>query len=211
MVEKEERPRAEDERARKGHQGEKAEEEEEDEEGDHGSIVAFRIPCRPSVDFRPLPLRSPLQLLQPDLCTPCSSPPPFVPSTAAPFPLSLTGALTPLSPLRHPATRTRPSTLDRRRVLAPSTCTRRYAGPDPPTRHQTLFSPRRLPFLPPSRFSSPSFASAHLVSLSISRVRHFRPLCHPLLLVLSASRRSPSRRITASVGEARAAQSRSVA
>lgn len=29
------------------------EEDKGDEEGDHGSIVAFRIPCRPSVDFQP--------------------------------------------------------------------------------------------------------------------------------------------------------------
>jgi len=28
-------------------------EDEGDEEGDHGSIVAFRIPCSPSVDFQP--------------------------------------------------------------------------------------------------------------------------------------------------------------
>lgn len=173
------------------------EKDEEDEEGDHGSIVAFRIPCRPSVDFRPLPLYSPLQLLQPT-CTPCISPPPFVPSTIVP--------VIPQSPLLFsfprtiPATRTRPSTLDRRRVLAPSMCTRRYAGPDPPTRHQILFSPRLL--FPPRPRSSP-----HLVLLSISRVQHFRPLC----LLLSFSLPLAAFPAAASEGEARAAQSRSVA
>lgn len=76
------------------------EKDEEDEEGDHGSIVAFRIPCRPSVDFRPLPLYSPLQLLQPT-CTPCISPPPFVPSTIvpvipqSPLPFSFPRAISP--------------------------------------------------------------------------------------------------------------------
>lgn len=64
---------------RRGEEWKRIEKDEEDEEGDHGSIVAFRIPCRPSVDFRPLPLQ-----LLPPTCTPCSSPPPFVPSTTVP-------------------------------------------------------------------------------------------------------------------------------
>lgn len=74
------------------------EKDEEDEVGDHGSIVAFRIPCHPSVDFRPLPLRLLLQLLQPT-CTPCNSPPPFVPSTISPLSLSCYSVSRPYSPL----------------------------------------------------------------------------------------------------------------
>lgn len=80
--------RAEDERARKGRHWRNGEgrrrrrrrmvEDEGNEEGDRGSIVAFRIPCRPSDDFqlpssslstpplpsfaRRLPLHTPLQL-----------------------------------------------------------------------------------------------------------------------------------------------------
>jgi len=142
------------------------EKDEENEEGDHGSIVAFRIPYRPSVDFRPLPLHSPLQLLQHRLCTPCISPPPFVPSTIVPvIPQSPLPGL--LFPLHHPATRTRPSTaVAYLQYLHASTCTRRYAGPDPPTRHQTLFSPLLL-FHP--SFPHPSFISTSRLTLYFSR------------------------------------------
>lgn len=187
------------------------EKDEEDEEGDHGSIVAFRIPCRPSVDFRPLPLRSPLQLLQPT-CTPCSSPPPFVPSTHRPrYPSVALTLLFPPAPSRnsHEALNPRPPS---RTCTVDVHASLRRPRPTDQTSDSLLSSP---PF-PSSSLSSPHpRSSPHLVSLSISRVQHFRPLCLPLSfslsLFLSASCRFPSRRIAASEGEARAAQSRSVA
>lgn len=60
------------------------EEDKEDEAGDHGSIVAFRIPCRPSsfpsVDFQPPSSPS----FAPSTTTgrTCNSPPPFVPPSS---------------------------------------------------------------------------------------------------------------------------------
>lgn len=176
------------------------EKDEEDEEGDHGSIVAFRIPCRPSVDFRPLPLYSPLQLLQPT-CTPCISPPPFVPSTIVPvIPQS---PFTLLFPPHHPR--------DSHEALNPRppsrTCTvdvhasLRRPRPTDQTSDSLLSSP---PFP-----SSPSFISASRLALYFSRAAFSPSLSPPLFL--SASCRFPSRRIAASEGEARAAQSRSVA
>lgn len=173
---------------------------EEDEEGDHGSIVAFRIPCRPSVDFRPLPLRSPLQLLQPT-CTPCSSPPPFVLSTIVP--------VIPQSPLLSSLPRTIPR--DSHEALNPRppsrTCTvdmhasLRRPRPTDQTSDSLLSSP---PFPSSSSlFSSPSFISASRLTLYFSRAA-FSPSLSPSLF-LSASCRFPSRRIAASEGEARAA------
>lgn len=162
----------------------RTEKDEEDEEGDHGSIVAFRIPCRPSVDFRPLPLRSPLQLLQPTCCTPCSSPPPFVPSTIvpviprSPLPSSFPCAIPRLA--RGPQPSTAVAYLHRRRArVVTQAQTHR-----PDIRLSSLLS---SPFpLPPRPSSSPHpRSSLHLVSLSISRVQHFRPLC--LLLFFSLS------------------------
>lgn len=223
-MEEEEKTRAEDERARKGHQGQRrreggwkrTEKDEEDEEGDHGSIVAFRIPCRPSVDFRPLPLRSPLQLLQPTCCTPCSSPPPFVPSTIvpviprSPLPSSFPCAIPRLA--RGPQPSTAVAYLHRRRArVVTQAQTHR-----PDIRLSSLLS---SPFPSPSSlFSSPSFVSAsrsHSLFLAYSifalSVSFSFSLSLALSLFLPASCRFPSRRIAASEGEARAAQSRSVA
>lgn len=200
-------------------------EDEGDEEGDHGSIVAFRIPCRPSVDFQPpsscrYPPDSPCRLLQPaDLLHPlvtrlllsCLFGPSLrsCPPAASRSPLSLGRPYPPLlppppTPAPFHATRTKPSTLDRRRVLAPSTCTRRYAGPDPPTRHRTLFPPRSHVAPHP-----PSFHPFHPLVLrprvglapSFARESHFRSgfpsltLRHSLAVCLPVSRRYPSRRV----------------
>jgi len=184
------------------------EKDEENEEGDHGSIVAFRISYRPSVDFRPLPLHSPLQLLQHRLCTPCISPPPFVPSTIVPvIPQSPLPGL--LFPLHHPATRTRPSTLDRR-VLAVLArvdvhASLRRPRPTDQTSDTLLSSP---PFPP---FFSSSLVHLHISSHSLFLACSIFALSISPSLFLSASCRFPSRRIAASEGEARAAQSRSVA
>lgn len=196
------------------------EKDEEDEEGDHGSIVAFRIPYRPSVDFRPLPLRSPLQLLQPT-CTPCISPPPFMPSTTVPViprsPLPFSFPRTIPRLVRGPQPSTAVAYLHRRRARVVTQAQTHRPDIRLSRLSSLLFSPR------PSL--SRSHSSPHLVSLSITRVQHFHPLylflslflvlslslSLSLLLFLFASCRFPSRRIAASEGEARAAQSRSVA
>jgi len=179
------------------------EKDEEDEEGDHGSIVAFRIPCHPSVDFRPLPLRSfnyysRLAPLAARLLLSCP-----------PSPLSLSRPYPPL----------------------PCTISRLARGPQPSTavaylhRRRARVVTQAQTHRPDIRLSSLLASSAflipllltlvHLVSLSTSRVQHFRPLCLLLSffpsLFLSASCRFPSLCIAASEGEARAAQSRSVA
>lgn len=143
------------------------EKDEEDEEGDHGSIVAFRIPCRPSVDFHPLPLRSPLQLLQPT-CTPCSSPPPFVLSTIVP--------VIPRSPLLFSLPRTIPR--DSHEAL----------NPRPPSRtctvdvHASLRRPRPTDQTSDSLLSSPPFP--FLVPLPLTLV-HLRISSHSLFLACS--------------------------
>lgn len=162
----------------------RTEKDEEDEEGDHGSIVAFRIPCRPSVDFRPLPLRSPLQLLQPTCCTPCSSPPPFVPSTIvpvipqSPLPSSYPCAIPRLA--RGPQPSTAVAYLHRRRArVVTQAQTHR-----PDIRLSSLLS---SPFPPSSSlFSSPSFVSASRLTLYFSRTA-FSPSLSPSLF-LSRSR-----------------------
>lgn len=188
----------------------RTEKDEEDEEGDHGSIVAFRIPCRPSVDFRPLPLRSPLQLLQPTCCTPCSSPPPFVPSTIvpviprSPLPSSLPCAIPRLA--RGPQPSTAVAYLHRRRArVVTQAQTHR-----PDIRLSSLLS---SPFpSSSSHFPSPSFVSASRShSLFLAYSIFALSFSFSLSLFLPASCRFPSRRIAASEGEARAAQSRSVA
>lgn len=141
-------------------------------EGDHGSIVAFRIPPRSAFT---LPLRLPLQLLQPT-CTPCNSPPPFVPCTILPRSLPPAAVISPVTLAALPRRTTlrlarspQPSTLVVVVVvvvLAPSTCTRRYAGPDSPTRQRTLFSPL---------LSSPVLSSSLLLSFSLSFLGLFPP------------------------------------
>lgn len=180
------------------------EKDEEDEEGDHGSIVAFRIPYRPSVDFRPLPLRSPLQLLQPT-CTPCISPPPFVLSTTVP--------VIPQPPLPSSF----PCTI--------ATIPRLARGPQPSTAVAYLHR-RRARVVTQAQTHRPDVRLSSLLasfsSLFSSSLVHLRISSHSLFLactifalsissLLSASCRFPSRRIAASEGEARAAQSRSVA
>lgn len=215
-------------------------EDEGDEEGDHGSIVAFRIPCRPSVDFQPpsscrYPPDSPCRLLQPaDLLHPlatrlllsCLFGPSLrsCPPAASRSPLSLGRPYPPLlppppTPAPSHATRTKPSTLDRRRVLAPSTCTRRYAGPDPPTRHQTLFPPRShvAPHPPSFHPFHPLVLGFVPVSVSLPRLRasHIFVLAFRLspsvTRWLSASLSLVATPAVASEGEAHAARSRSVA
>lgn len=197
--------RGRDTRRKRGGRWKRMEKDEEDEEGDHGSIVAFRIPCRPSVDFRPLPLRSPLQLLQPT-CTPCSSPPPFVPTTTvlvipqSPLPFSSPRTIPRLA--RGPQPSTVVAYLHRRRArVVTQAQTHR-----PDIRLSLLPSP---PFPSSSLFSSPSFISASRLTLYFSRAA-FSP-SQSSSLFLFTSCRFPSRRIAASEGEARAAQSRSVA
>lgn len=160
------------------------EKDEEDEEGDHGSIVAFRIPCRPSVDFRPLPLRSPLQLLQPT-CTPCSSPPPFVPSTHRPrYPSVALTLLFPPRTIPRLARGPQPSTavayLHRRcaRVVTQAQTHR------PDIRLSSLLA--SFSFLV-SLFSSPSFISASRLTLYFSRAAFSPSLPPSLFLPLALS------------------------
>lgn len=175
--------RGRDTRRKSGGGWKRMEKDEEDEEGDHGSIVAFRIPCHPSVDFRPLPLRSPLRLLQPT-CTPCSSPPPFVPSTTVPVipqsPLPSSSLPTPPASSRysHEALNPRPSS---RTCIVDVHASLRRPRPTDQT-SDSLFSPRLLSLPQPS--SPHPRSSPRLVSLSISRARHFRPLSFPLSLFL---------------------------
>lgn len=172
-------------------------------EGDHGSIVAFRIPRRPSVGFHPSPS--------------------FAPSTTTAdlHPLQLASSFrvssplgTPLSPrsplcpsIRRAALRfaPSPSTLDRRACIAGVHASLRRPRPTD-TRHQTLFSlllPRRSisfsPSLSPFLLSPLVFARRGL-SLPPSTLR-FRPPAPPRFPDRCASRRRAKL----------AAQSRSVA
>lgn len=191
------------------------EKDEEDEEGDHGSIVAFRIPYRPSVDFRPLPLRSPLQQLQ-STCTPCSSLPPFVLSTIVPvIPQSLLLFSFPRTIprlARGPQPSTAVAYLHRRcaRVVTQAQTHRPDIRLSSPLASFSFTVPLLL---------TPSFISASRLTLYFSRAAFSPSLSPPpspplslsFSLFLSASCRFPSRCIVASEGEARAVQSRSVA
>lgn len=158
-------------------------------EGDHGSIVAFRIPPRSAFT---LPLRLPLQLLQPT-CTPCNSPPPFVPCTILPRSLPPAAVISPVTLAALPRRTTlrlarspQPSTLVVVVVVvvfAPSTCTRRYAGPDSPTRQRTLFSP----LLSSPVLSSSLLPSFSLFPRSLSALLSLALLCHVRLRTASRS------------------------
>lgn len=168
-----------------GQEGETADGErriEKDEEGDHGSIVAFRIPCRPSVDFRPLPSPSlpPSPLLRP-LRSPSST------TTADLHPLQLASSFRalhhlclryPLPSPPHPpraiprlARSPRPSS--RTCIVDVHASLRR-----PRLTDQTLFSPH-LSFLHPRsswRVSLPFFPFRPLfLSLSLYLLPLFQP------------------------------------
>lgn len=207
-------------------------------EGDHGSIVAFRIPCHPSVGFHPSPSFAPstttadlhpLQLASSFRALHYT--PPLTPAHPPSSPRS------PLPPSSHCATlrlarSPQPSTLVAVVVvLAPSTCTRRYAGPDPPTRQRTLsllssslFLP--LSSLPPVRplflglfppfflsfvslLPTTSRSSTHSVSLVLWREHYVSSSLLPSFSF--TSRRYPSRRVASRRRVKLAAQSRSVA
>lgn len=137
-------------------------------ESDHGSIVAFRIPRPVPRSASTLPLRLPLQLLQPT-CTPCNSPPPFVPP---PIPRYPPVALTSLAPPRdsHEA-------LDRRACIAGVHASLRRPRPTDQT-PDSLLSPSPPPPLSLSPFllwsshgsrSRSLFDAAFSPSLSLPR------------------------------------------
>jgi len=189
-------------------------EDERDEEGDHGSIVAFRIPCSPSVDFqppRPPAFYSPASWTTAAgrLAPSCNSPPPFVPSVPLSDP-SCPPALVPPPPgpryplvaliLRfprsHPPLR-RPMRLARNHQ--PSTAVAylhaslRKPRPADQTLHPLLSSPLRSPRLYVARlrffhpFHSPSSRLHPRASVSLARESDFPSLIFSLSLSLSLS------------------------
>jgi hypothetical protein len=176
-------------------------EDEGDEEGDHGSIVAFRIPCSPSVDFQPpcppafyTPASPRGRLLQPADLHPLAtrlllSCPPFLSPILRALPLSrprLSVPVIPWPPLSSALPPPLPCPLPPAHLCAVPCDSHETINPRPPSRtctvdvHASLRRPRPVDqtLYPP--LSSPSRSPVTCVpllfpSLSFPRPRGFIP------------------------------------
>lgn len=163
------------------------EDDKEDEVGDHGSIVAFRIPCRPSVDFHPCPsFICPFDYHRPTCTDRCNSPPPFAPAVSSDLPRVI-----PQTPLHFSPPRARLSQTSAC-ILASPSCILVVTQAQTQSTGERLSSSVAFSFLflsPGVLFSSLRVSSRSLVCARVFVLSFSLPSSLPLRAVASRRRR----------------------